>query len=148
LVRELQWKAITLVLRGDKIKPPNSTSERWSRLPEELTPGSRLSIVVQPTRWRRFQAIAFKPSPLSIALKFNDGQIITRRIFETTSRQMPLYPFVKTSQNLRASSLAIQGAPALNLLLGSKPEAIRLIGSLATHGIRSADVIIEQPIVQ
>ena len=147
VTRQLQWNAFTLVLRGDKINPPNVPSERWSQLPENLTPGSRFSIVVRPALWRRFQSIAFKPSPLAIAVKFNDGRIATHRILETTSQQIPLYPFVENSQSLRASSLAIQGTPGLKRSLGSKPESIRLIGPLASQGLRLAEVIIEQPIV-
>lgn len=147
-IGRLRWDTINFGLPGDKISPVNTVKEHWIRLPNKLRPGSRFSITIRPASWRRFQGIAFKPSPLAIAIKFEDGRILAYRVLEAASRQIPLYPFVENSPTLREYLFAAQGISANKLALGSKPVAIRFLGSLSAQGLKYAQLTVEQPIFQ
>ena len=145
LTKISQWRETRLGLQGDEERGANPVQARWSLLPQQLAQGSRFSLELKPTIWRRLQAIAFKSSPLLMAIKFDDGQIRTYRVFETTSRNIPLYPFVENNTSLKNSLLALQGSPVNNLDMGPKPLAIGLVGTKGSQGLQSGELIIEQP---
>jgi len=145
LARILKWREARLELLGDEGQGANPLRERWSQLPQQLAEGSRFSLELKPNFWRRLQTIAFKPSPLMMAVKFDDGQIHTYRIFETSSRKIPLYPFVKNNTSLKIALAALQGSPVTKQDMGPKPIAIRFVGSFSGQGLQSGRLIIEQP---
>jgi hypothetical protein len=145
LTRISQWRETRLGLQGDEDLGTNPLRERWSQLPQQLAQGSRFSLELKPTIWRRLQTIAFKASPLMIAIRFEDGQIRTYRVLETTSRKIPLFPFVGSNASLRSYLLSLQGSPVNNIEIGPKPVAIRLVGAKGSQGLQSGELIIEQP---
>jgi len=143
--RAPKWRETRLQLIGDEEQGFNPMRERWSQLPTQLSEGSRFSLELKPSLWRRLQTIAFKASPLMMAVKFDDGQICTYRVFETTSRKIPLYPFVENNKSLNNALAALQGSPIDKPDLGRKPMAIRLVGSMSAQGLQSGELIIGQP---
>ncbi len=143
--RNPHWRQTRLLLQGDQDGSSEPMQERWSQLPQPLAQGSRFSLELKQTLWRRLQTIAFKSSLLKMAVKFDDGQIRTYRVLETTSRQIPLFPFVGSNTSLKSYLLSIQGSPVANLDVGPKPLAIRLVGSMGDQGLQSGELIIEQP---
>jgi hypothetical protein len=145
LTRNPQWRETRLGLEGDQDRGSKPMQERWSQLPQQLAQGSRFSIELKQNLWRRLQTIAFKSSPLMMAIKFDDGQIRTYRVLETTSRKIPLFPFVGSNTSLQGYLLALQGSPVNNLDMGPKPLAIRLVGAKGSQGLQSGELIIEQP---
>ena len=145
LTRNPQWRETRLGLEGDQDRGSKPMQERWSQLPQQLAQGSRFSIELKQSLWRRLQTIAFKSSPLMMAIKFDDGQIRTYRVLETTSRKIPLFPFVGSNTSLQGYLLALQGSPVNNLDMGPKPLAIRLVGAKGSQGLQSGELIIEQP---
>ena len=140
-----KWRETRLGLLGDDSSAAKSLHERWCQLPQQLAVGSRFSLELKPSLWRRLQALAFKASPLKIAIKYYNGQIRTYRVLETTSRKIPLYPFVENNASLKSSLLALQGFSGNNLDVGPKPLAIRLIGEKGAQGLLSSQLLIEQP---
>jgi hypothetical protein len=145
LTRNPQWRQTRLLLQGDQDGGSEPMQERWSQLPQPLAQGSRFSLELKQTLWRRLQTIAFKSSPLMMAIKFDDGQIRTYRVLETTSRKILLFPFVGSNTSLQSYLLALQGFPVNSLDMGSKPLAIRLVGAKGSQGLQSGELIIEQP---
>jgi hypothetical protein len=145
LTRYAQWQETRLGLEGDEARVANSVKERWSQLPKQLAPGSRYSLVLKPSLWRRLQTLVFKSSPLIIAVKFEDGQIRTYRVLEETSQKIPLFPYVESNTGLRSYMLALQGFPVDSLDMGSKPLAIRLVGVKGDQGLQSCELMVEQP---
>jgi hypothetical protein len=145
LTRIPQWRETRLGLQGDENRDANSVQERWSQLPQRLAVGSRFSLELKPSLWRRLQTIAFKSSPLMMAVKFDNGEIRTYRVLETTSRKIPLYPFVENNTSLKSSLLALQGFSGNNLDMGPKPLAIRLVGAKGSQCLDSGELLIEQP---
>jgi len=145
LTRNPQWRETRLGLDGDQERGTKPMQERWSQLPQQLAQGSRFSLDLKQNLWRRLQTIAFKSSPLMMAIKFDDGQIRTYRVLETTSRKIPLFPFVVSNTSLQSYLLALQGSTVNNLDMGPKPLAIRLVGAKGSQGLQSGELIIEQP---
>jgi len=145
LTRNPQWRETRLGLEGDQDRGTKPMQERWSQLPQQLAQGSRFSLELKQNLWRRLQAIAFKSSPLMLAIKFDDGQVRTYRVLETTSRKIPLFPFVGSNKSLQSYLLALQGSPVNNLDMGPKPLAIRLVGAKGSQGLQYGELIIEQP---
>lgn len=145
-VRNQQWQETRLRLQGDEDRATNSVKERWSQLPKQLAQGSRFSLKLTPKLWRRLQTLAFKASPLMIAVKFDDGQIRSYRVLETTSQKIPLFPFVESNMSLKSHLFALQGSPINNIDMGPKPLALRFIGVMGAQGLDSGELIIEQPI--
>ena len=144
-IRLPKWRETRLVLLGDEDQGAKPMKERWRLLPQQLAEGSRFSLQLKPNIWRRLQTMAFKASPLMIAIKFDDRHIRTYRVFESTSREIPLYPFVEDNKSLRNSLVALQGSQINKQDIGPMPIAIRLVGAMGAQGLQSGEFIIEQP---
>jgi hypothetical protein len=140
-----KWREMRFDLPGDEVQDGNPSQERWIQLPRQLAQGSRFSLELKPSIWRRLQAIAFKAPPLMIAVKFDDGQILTYRVFEAVSRKIPLYPFVDGNKRLKSFLMTLHDSPISKQDLGPKPVAIRLLGAMSSQGLDSGELIIEQP---
>jgi hypothetical protein len=123
----------------------NLSAKSWLKLPKDMHPGSKFSIIVNPGLSRRILSIAFKPSPILLKIKFNDGSVRSFRFSESTTRDVPLYPFVLDNGTLRDYLHALRGDWKEETSRGLIPVAIKSADNLIDKGITSLKLEIHQP---
>lgn len=124
-------------------------NRNWTILPKNLLLGSIFSIRINSTPFRKLQTMLFKSQPIYMEIEFSSGQILSYKVLEHGTSNVPLYPFVTDNQTLEHAFLAQQfkqGQQKVNFPTDIKPTKLRIVDSQEILGINSADIIIEQPI--
>jgi hypothetical protein len=140
---EINWSTQTL---DYPISNSNLKKKPWLRIPKDLHPGSRFSVITEPSLSRKIISAIYKPSPIYVKIMFNNGAIYKYRIAESATINVPLYPFVRDNDSLKDYFFALQRAGDESAHNGLIPIAIQPVGDLIRKGLSSIKIEIQEPV--
>lgn len=137
-----------LLLKIGVLRPQNRSDaawiSEWLLLPEPLRQGSSLSLDFDVNLYRKALQVLFKPSQLWLEVRFADSSQQKYRVIEAASRAIPLYPVIRSNEDLR-HYLQAQRGPVVAGAASSRPVALRLIEIGPVRGVDSVRVSISSP---